>query len=101
MLTRTEYLLVQLASEACEVAHRATKALHFGLEEKQPGQDLTNTQRLIGEFTDLLATAKMLCDEAQTELDLPSVEEAIVNKITKVEDYMRYARKLGTLEPEA
>lgn len=101
-MNRLEYLLTQVASEAVEVAHRATKALHFGLAELQPGQDLTNAKRLVGEVMDLAATLQMLEDEEHIEM--PPFEEgerAMDAKRAKVEHFMQYAITCGTLQPAA
>jgi NTP pyrophosphatase (non-canonical NTP hydrolase) len=84
-----------VAEEAVEVAQRATKALRFGTEEVQPGQALSNLQRMRGELCDLLAAFEMVYDEAghQFGIDL----DAIAAKKAKVEKFLAYSRELGTL----
>jgi len=47
-------LLTILVEECAEVQQRATKAMRFGIDERQPGQDLTNSERLAAEIGDLL-----------------------------------------------
>lgn len=47
-------LLVILIEECGEVLQRATKALRFGIIECQPGQELSNAQRLALEIGDVL-----------------------------------------------
>lgn len=43
-----------LIEEAVEIAQRGTKLLRFGIDEIQPGQELTNKARLSQEIGDLL-----------------------------------------------
>lgn len=50
---REREVIELLIEECAEVIHRATKALRFGLEEIQPGQDLENWQRLAREVGDV------------------------------------------------
>lgn len=96
-MTRTEHLLTILAEECCEVAHRATKALRFGLDEVQPGQDQGNASRVMGEYADLLAVVEMLCDEGSLPriMDLRSAIDA---KKAKVEKFYRYSIECGLAE---
>lgn len=97
-MNRTEYLLPQAASECNEVAHRITKALHFGLAEIQPGQKLTNAQRIVGEFVELLAVVEML--EEDGLIEMPSSTEAnapVAIKKGRVAHFMAYAAECGTL----
>jgi hypothetical protein len=90
-----EHLLTIAAEEAVEVAQRATKALRFGLMEVQPGQTLTNAERLMGEFHDLLAALEMLHDEAKLPLRINRA--AIDAKRVQVEKFLAYSAELGTL----
>lgn len=99
-MNRTEYLLTQAASEAMEFAHRITKALHFGLQEVEPGQSKTNAERAVGEFVDLLAVVEMLADEGH--ISKPHPDHAAHDfevKRRKVEKFIEYARtQCGTVE---
>lgn len=91
-MDRTEHLLSIVAEEAVEVAQRATKALRFGLTEVQPGQDLTNWLRLVGEFHDLIAALEMVHGQPLTIW-----RDLIDAKKAKVEKYLAYSAELGTL----
>ncbi len=102
-MTREEHLLVILSEECCEVAHRASKALRFGLDEVQAGQDLTNAQRLTAEMADLLAVWSELRDESGE--DLPSAaamltDEFLQLKRVRLDKYFELSRKLGKLDKE-
>lgn len=99
MLSETEYLLVQAMSECNEVAHRISKALHFGLEEVQPGQDKTNAERALEEIFDLCATLEML---RERRILVPGPYDNnikfIKGKKGRVLKMMDYSRSLGITE---
>lgn len=59
---REREILTILIEEAAEVQQRATKLLRFGRDEVQPGQELTNAQRLSRELGDMAALVEMACD---------------------------------------
>ncbi|MBY3231932.1 hypothetical protein [Rhizobium laguerreae] len=96
-MNRREHLLTILGEEGVEVAQRCSKALRFGLDEVQPGQELTNAQRIRGEYIDLVAVYRMLVEDGAIEplsdADLPDMEM----KRQKVEKFLAYSRDCGTL----
>jgi NTP pyrophosphatase (non-canonical NTP hydrolase) len=94
-MTRTEHLLTILAEECTEVAQRATKSLRFGLEEVQPGQHLANAERIAGEMADLLGIYALL---VKGKLVPQPDEDAVLVKMAKVENYLRYSTECGTLQ---
>lgn len=81
-------LLTILIEECAEVTQRATKAQRFGLAEKQPGQRLSNAQRLAREIGDVLA----LVDEVlKHRLILRwDIEMARKKKPAKLRRYMQH-----------
>ena len=95
-MTRTEHLLTILAEECAEVAQRASKALRFGLDEQQSGQELTNAERIAGEMDDLVAVWAMLRMEPGWH-PRPSEVAGYQAKREKVEKYLRYSAIIGTL----
>jgi NTP pyrophosphatase (non-canonical NTP hydrolase) len=99
MMTIRQFLLTKLAEECAEVAQRAMKQQQFGKDEKQPGQDLTNAERLRSELNDLLAIVFFL--EKRSELPYITSEEIVKNMITKYEKvakYLRLSQDLGQVE---
>lgn len=99
MMTRREHLLLILAEEANEVAQRVSKALRFGCGEVQPGQELTNAERLAGEAADFLAVLEMLVDSSsEIHAAMEACESAIEAKKAKVEKFLTYSKECGTLE---
>lgn len=77
-----------------EVAQRASKALRFGLDEIQPDQPLTNAERIMVEFDDLLAVVQM-CQERAL---LPyGAQERVQAKKDKVAKFLNYSRECGTV----
>jgi NTP pyrophosphatase (non-canonical NTP hydrolase) len=80
-------LLTILAEECCEVGQRVSKALRFGLSEVQPGQPLTNTERISEEVGDLIAVVETLTGRGI--LSKEDISEAIRKKYTKLEKYLQ------------
>lgn len=95
-MNRTEHLLSCLSEECAEVSQRVSKALRFGLAEVQPGQDLTNAQRILVELIDLMAVVEMLADENVIVVGT-STAPAKAAKKAKVEKFMIYAAQCGAL----
>jgi NTP pyrophosphatase (non-canonical NTP hydrolase) len=89
-----EHLLTCMAEECVETAQRITKALRFGLHEVQPGQALSNLERINVELTDLLGVASLLCDHG---VDIDPDPDAFVFKKAKVMKFAAYAREQGAL----
>lgn len=94
-MNKQEYLLNKAQQECQEVAQRISKAMEFGLDEKEPGQDLNNAQRIRYEWNDLKASMVML--ENEIGIDLSFCQDMINNKINKVNHYSEYSKKLGCL----
>lgn len=90
-----EHLLTCMAEECVETAQRITKALRFGLEEIQPGQPLTNLQRINVELTDLMAVASMLNDHG---VDIKPDPDGFLFKKAKVMKFALYAKDQGALQ---
>jgi hypothetical protein len=95
-MTRKEHLLVILMEECAEVQKECAKALRFGLDEKYlPESDETNAESINREISDLVGVMQMLQDDGHLQLiDYNRVEE----KIKKVEKYLEYSKKVGTLD---
>lgn len=98
-MNRTEHLLSCLAEECTEVGQRVSKALRFGLAEVQPGQPLSNAERIAGELVDLLAVVGML--ENEGIIEVPRDQVAINRKKDKVRKFMAYAEQCGALVDNA
>ncbi len=94
-MTRNENLLTILGEECVETAQRVSKALRFTLEEIQPEQELTNAQRIVYEFNDILAVMEILQDEGV--FDKVIDREAIDKKKIKVAKYLAYSAQVGTV----
>lgn len=88
-MTRDEHLMVIAMEECAEVAQRLSKALRFGLREIQPKQDLDNRARIQYEFNDLLGV--------MAELGYTVDAHDGAAKMEKVERYLEYSAKQGTL----
>lgn len=55
-----QYLLTCLGEEGVEIAHSASKANRFGLDDVWPGKPTTNRTDLVAEFNDLVAVMELL-----------------------------------------
>ena len=101
-MTRTEHLLVIAIEECHEVAQRLSKALRFGMMEIQPGQPLTNRERIRYEYSDLAAVLEMIdpaTDGAGGRIHPPS-GSAMDAKREKVEHFLKYSAECGTLSDD-
>lgn len=94
-MTRTENLLTTLSEECAETAQRVSKAIRFTLEEIQPEQELTNAQRIVYEFNDIVAVMELLQEEGVFEKVID--REAINKKKLKVAEYLAYSAKIGAI----
>lgn len=94
-MTRKEHLLSITAEECNETAQRISKILRFGFSEIQPGHKQTNAERLTEEFSQLYGMFEMLQEEGHIQKILDN--EEIQNKKIKVEKYLEYSKKIGTL----
>jgi len=88
-MNQVEHLLSCLSEECAEVSQRASKALRFGLLEVQPGQLLTNSERIVAELVDLQAIIEMLIEIEAIQYDI--VRSEIDRKKEKVKKFMKYA----------
>lgn len=67
-------LLIILAEECNEAAKRVSKALRFGLNEVQPGQDATNAERIGQELQDVAALVSVCVEAGILSVDLEESE---------------------------
>ncbi|WP_298091595.1 hypothetical protein [uncultured Sphingomonas sp.] len=95
-MNREEHLLTCLAEECAEVSQRVSKALRFGLAEVQPGQPLSNADRILEELRDLFAVANILASEGVIGWCLPDRME-VHAKLDKIEKFMAISRDQGVL----
>jgi hypothetical protein len=97
-MTREEHLLTIAAEECAEVAQRLSKALRFGLDEVQPGQSLTNRERIRYEYSDLAAVLEMIDPPTPSGGRIhPPSGKAMDEKRAKVETFLAYSAQQGTL----
>lgn len=95
-MNRINYLLTLLSEECAETSQRATKAIRFGLDEVQKGQDMTNSERLVYEFNDIFCIMQILHEEGY--IDKVIDEEALVKKREKIIKYYNYSKDLGLID---
>jgi hypothetical protein len=102
-LGELEHTLVILGEECMEVAHRVAKALRFGLAECNPADPTKNNAYLIGEeFAQLLAVyARLSAAGMVPDQTTEAMTTAREKKFAKMEEYMEYSVRCGTLVPPA
>ncbi len=86
---RTDELLKCLIEECSEVIQRVTKAQRFGLDEIQPGQRLTNEERILEEVIDIQVVIEFLRECGRLEIDRQSEFEMVVRKRLKLERFLQ------------
>lgn len=96
-MTRQEHLLIILAEECSEVIKEVSKALRFGLNDKEPGQSYTNAERITLELSELRGVQE-LC-EREGLIDLGMLYDCEEKK-KRVEEYMKVSFNCGTLDKE-
>ena len=62
-MNRIDLLLTHFSEECVETALRACKASRYGLDDIQPGQSLTNAQRIAEKLLGLITTVAILESE--------------------------------------
>ncbi len=94
-MTETEHLLIIASEECSEIAQRISKALRFGLDEREPHQQLTNAERIALEVVDLFAVLGMLSSEIP--VDDMMTPRSVQAKKDKVKEFLLYSIDCGTL----
>ena len=94
-MTREEHLLTIVAEECMEVAHRATKALRFGLDQTEIGQEYTNLERMMHEFEDLLGAMRLLVPESGFFTNITKHQQ---EKLDRIEKFLILSKELGKLD---
>lgn len=98
-MTTKEYLFLCLMEECNEVSQITSKSLRFGLDEVYRTQPLTNRERLMVEFADLIAVYKVLVEEGLLpDFDTLDFWINVNSKKAKIEKYLQYSKDLGIVD---
>lgn len=99
-----EFLLLKLAEEATEIAHRASKCIQYGMADVQKnGDGANNAERLFREITDLHIWLELL---AQADVfnfeELKEQDEGdhLTSKWFSILEYAKMSRDLLKLTPD-
>jgi len=87
-MNREEHILTIIGEECSEVQQRCSKALRFGMDEKQHDQELTNSERILQEFNDLVAVMEMQFGPISMLVDRTAIDA----KKTRVTRYLEYSK---------
>jgi len=104
-MTREEHILACLSEECAEVIKEVSKIHRFGMNDVHPDIEgfIPNIERLSGEILDVIAVVGILRDENMISSKInpifanDNVKIAINKKRDKVERYIKYARRKGTV----
>jgi len=95
-MTEVEHVLVVAQEECVEVAHRISKALRFGLDGVQAGQPLTNAERILEEWADLVGAMSLLGETGVLpDVGLDSFDRAATDKKRRILRWLDYAKDLA------
>jgi len=95
-MTHKEYLLVHLIEECSEIQKAASKALRFGLEDRNPNTpNRNNAEDIAIELIDLLTIRDMLLHNN----DIPTLDEEDLKeqKRKRINEYIKLSEKLGCI----
>lgn len=96
-MNRLEHLLTILGEECAEVVQMTSKSKRFGLHECM--DKASNAERLQVEYNHIIALIDMINDEDML-VDLHRDQKLIRIKTQKVERYLLYSKKCGTLQDD-
>lgn len=91
-MNRIDLLLTHLSEECVETALRACKAVRYGLDDIQPGQPLTNGERVAEELLGLITTVAIL--ESEGVLLMPRGEAVERRKKAKAKRILQHIETL-------
>ncbi len=91
-----EHLMIIAMEECCEISHELSKAIRFGPDEVYEMIGLSNIQRALKEYNQLVAVLEMLRDHGVFSGDMRD-QKVIDEKKIKVAEYMDYAMRLGVV----
>ena len=100
-MNQDEHAWLKLGEECSEVRQRIDKLLQFGPLEKEPGQGLTNMQRLRLEVADVSAAIFRLVDKGLFDpMKGDELRGHIYLKDSKVDCYLALSIELGCVTPQ-
>lgn len=94
-MMREEHLLVILNEECAEVIKEVSKALRFGLDDKEPNQDKTNREKIVIELNDIFTIVQMLIVDNIIKEENLFTYTATSKKKQKVENFLKYSKSIG------
>jgi len=98
MLTTEQHLLQKLSEECVEISKEISKAILFGLQDKEPNQNKTNQVKIENEIADFFGVIELLVDNNFIREDEIYNRVKISDKKDKVIKWMNYSTSLGITE---
>lgn len=87
-MNKLDLLLAHFSEECAETAVRACKAVRYGLDDIQPGQSLTNAQRIAEKLLGLITTVGIL--ESEGVILMPRDEGVERRKLDKARRILKH-----------
>lgn len=97
-MTLEQHLLLKLSEEASEISQITSKAIQFGLLNKEPSSGMFNIDRIKEELNDLLGVVELLNNTISFGFKPDAL--AIDKKGIKVMKYLEESKRLGRVNDE-
>jgi hypothetical protein len=97
-MNRVQYLLTKLAEECSETAQRASKAIVFGLDDVQNGQEKSNNTRLVEEFAHIVAYMELLDEEKLMYINTTYMRQEVGKKKEELKKWYQFSVDKGMVE---
>lgn len=97
MMSMLQFFLVKLGEEANEAGKEALKASYFGLHNIEPGQTMSNAERICAELDDVQAA--LIKIQELTGLQYRPNQLRIEQKKKKLEHYLGLSIALKLVDP--
>ena len=97
-MNKKELLLIKLMEECNELSQCVAKLLWFGENEVEPGQDLTNFERMVNEYNDLIGVIDKINEDDVFLKTISVYPDKTTRKKEKIEKYLIYSKGLGILD---
>lgn len=96
-LTHAElnWILAAVGEECGEVQQVVGKSTRFGIFDNPPTSELTNFDKLVDEFHDIVGAYVFLCQKIGRQTGIDDVK--VDAKVERLKKYMQIAREQGSL----
>jgi len=90
-----EHILKKITEECSEVIKEISKAELFGMEDCEPGQELSNKEKIQDELADLLGAIELVCEHGILNDREIFNREKVEAKKAKILKWLKYSQDKG------